>query len=151
MNDVYINILIESLREKSRLLDELFLIDVEQSRVLMPDKPDRDAVDENLQKSVKIAEEINGLDDGFESVYKKVRSELIDNSVRHKKEIALLKELISEVTEKSVKIMATENRNRDAASEKFVFSTKKARSTVHDAASVSGKYKTAMKKVMVQE
>ncbi len=147
MKDVYINILIESLKEKSKLLDELFLIDVEQSRVLMPEKPDKNAVDMNIQKSVKIAEEINGLDDGFESVYRKVRSELLDNSAAHKKEIELLKELISEVTEKSVKIMATENRNRDTASEKLVFSMKKAHSTVHDAASVSDKYKKAMKKV----
>ena len=151
MKDVYINILIESLKEKSKLLDELFLIDVEQSRVLMPEKPDKNAVDLNIQKSVKIAEEINGLDDGFESVYRKVRSELLDNSAAHKKEIELLKELISEVTEKSVKIMATENRNRDTASEKLVFSMKKARSTVHNAASVPAKYKKSMHKVGAHE
>ena len=147
MNNVYISILIESLKEKSRLLDELMIIDDEQTRVLTTDKPDRDIVEINLQKSVEISSDIDRLDDGFESVFKKIRGEIVDNSAAHKNDIALLKELISEVTEKSVKIIATENRNRDLASEKFVFATKKARSTIHDSRAVSQKYKNSMKKL----
>ena len=125
MKDVYINILIESLKKKSILLDNLSEIDEEQSKLLLSDKPDRTQIEKNLHESSKLACRIDDLDDGFESVYKKVRSELLDNSRLHRKEIELLKELIAEVTEKSVKIMAKEHRNRDTASERLIFSTKK--------------------------
>ncbi|XME02860.1 hypothetical protein QYZ88_001410 [Lachnospiraceae bacterium C1.1] len=144
MNDVYISIMIESLQKKSVLLDELYMIDEEQTRLLNSDTPDRQIVERNLSESCKLANKIEGLDDGFETVYKKVRGELLNNSRAHKDQIVLLKELISEVTEKSVKIMAAECRNQETASEKFVFSTKKAQSTRYDSRDISGKYKKSM-------
>lgn len=147
MMDVYLSILIESLKKKSKLLDDLYAVDKVQSEILAEDAPNRDLVEENMQKSIKIAGEIENLDDGFESVYKKVRKELLENSKAYKDEIGILKSLISEVTEKSVKVMAAESRNRDSASEKFVFTTKKVKSTVFDTMAVSQKYKRSMRKI----
>ncbi|MBQ7464319.1 MAG: flagellar protein FliT, partial [Lachnospiraceae bacterium] len=79
----------------------------------------------------RIVEELDRLDDGFESVYAKVRDELLNNKEAHRDEIKRLQELISVITEKSVKVQAAEIRGKETV-ERFL---KQRRNTLKDSKS----------------
>lgn len=117
--NTYIRMLIESLEKKIVLLDEALELDEEQIRLIQEEDPDMGSLDESLEKKGKIIEELDRLDDGFESVYAKVRDELLNNKEAHRDQIKRLQELISVITEKSVKVQAAEIRGRESV-ERFL-------------------------------
>jgi len=119
MSNPYISILIESLEKKSEVLDRVMENDAEQVRIISEESPDLDKLRENVDRIGEYAIELEKLDDGFESVYAKVREELLGNKQAHADEIRRLKELITEVTEKSVKVQTTEERNKNAVIQMF--------------------------------
>lgn len=111
----YLNIMIESLEKKKKLLDMLLSktskqsdciagkdyenADWEQFQVLMIEK------DEAIDK-------IDELDSGFDQVFSRVKNELDNNKAEYVVEIKKLQELITSLTDIGVKISATEERNR---------------------------------------
>ena len=111
-DNAYIRMLIESQEKKITLLDRALELDEEQLKLIKEDSPDMDALDKNLDEKGALVEELDKLDDGFEAVYAKVRDELINNKDAHRDEIKRLQELISEITEKSVKVQAAEERGK---------------------------------------
>ncbi len=112
-DNTYIQMLIDSQEKKLQLLDEAMSIDEEQMKLIQSENPDMDELDRSLTKKGSIIEELDRLDDGFESVYAKVREELINNKDAHRDQIKRLQELISQITEKSVKVQATEIRGKE--------------------------------------
>ena len=54
------------------------------------------------------------LDRGFSTVYTRVKEELIGNKDAYKEQIAQMQALITEITDKSMNIQATEKRNKEA-------------------------------------
>lgn len=130
-DNTYIRMLIESQEKKLTLLDEALELDEEQIRLIQEEDPDMETLDESLEKKGKIVEELDRLDDGFESVYAKVRDELLNNKEAHRDEIKRLQELISQITEKSVKVQAAEIRGKETV-ERFL---KKKRSALKDSRS----------------
>jgi hypothetical protein len=143
MNNSYITILIESLEKKSEVLDKVIEKDSEQARLIGEEEPDLDAISENIDYITGMAKELDKLDDGFELVYAKVRDELIGNKEAHREEITRLKELITEVTEKSVKIQTTEVRNK-AAINQMLRSERKKLGARRQSARVLNDYKHMM-------
>lgn len=119
MNDSYISILIDSMIEKSKTLDEVIERDREQTELIEAETPDLDALKDNFDAIGALAKKISKLDDGFEIVYEKVKDEILNNKEAHKNEIERLKELVYEVTEKAVKVQTTEIRNKQAVTEMF--------------------------------
>ena len=119
MSESYIKIMIESLEQKSSVLDQVMVLDKEQEKIVLSSEPDLDALDKNTRQIGALAEKLNRLDDGFETVYSHVREDLQENKDRYKNEILRLKELISEVTEKSMKVQTEESVNRDRAKRCF--------------------------------
>lgn len=109
----YIQMLIESQEKKLSLLEEALELDEKQLKLIRSENPDLDAIDISLDRKGKIVEELDKLDDGFESVYAKVRDELKENKEAHKEEIRKLQELISKITELLVKIQAQELRGNE--------------------------------------
>ncbi len=123
--------LIESQEKKLKLLDEALELDEEQIRLAQEEDPDMEILDESLEKKGRIVEELDRLDDGFESVYAKVRDELLNNKEAHRDEIKRLQKLISQITEKSVKVQAAEIRGKETV-ERFL---KRKRSALKDSKS----------------
>lgn len=119
MNETYIRILIDSLEQKNSILDQVMILDQAQTKIVSDPNPDLNELDQNAREIGELAEKLNLLDNGFEKVYAHVREELSNNRESHRDEILRLKELISEVTEKSVKIQAEEAMNRDRAKRCF--------------------------------
>ncbi|MCR5488404.1 MAG: hypothetical protein K6F35_12905 [Lachnospiraceae bacterium] len=114
MSENYLRLLIESQDKKYSLLNEAEELDEELMRLIREEKPDMEALDANMNAKGRIAQELDQLDDGFEAVYEKVRDELKEHKEQYREEILTLKEQISRITEKTVKIRALEERNKKA-------------------------------------
>ncbi len=109
----YIGILIESLLEKLQVLDEVMACDREQMAIVRSEKPDLEALDRTIQRTGELAEKIERLNNGFESIYQKTRDELLNHKEEHRAEILRLQELVRQVTEKSVKVQTEQARNKN--------------------------------------
>lgn len=115
----YINILEESLKKKISVLDEIIAKNEEQKVILDAENFDMEAFDKNTQEKGELIDKLNLLDDGFENVYERVKEELTGNKEMYKVQIKRLQDCIREITEKSVFIQTTEQRNRKTIEAKF--------------------------------
>ena len=119
----YLNILQDSLIKKIDLLEQVEKKSLEQSEMIKGSQVDLELVDANMDEKAALIDEILKLDNGFESIYEKVREQLISNKEQFKVQIHNLQGLIAKVTEKSTAIQAIEARNK--AQMDIVFSTQK--------------------------
>lgn len=142
----YLNILQDSLIKKIELLEQIEKKSLEQSEMIKGTNVDLELVDVNMDEKAKLIEEIVKLDHGFESIYEKVREQLLVNKEQYKVQIHNLQGLISKVTEKSTAIQAIEARNK--AQMDIVFATqKKEVQNRRNAMSVARDYYQNMNKV----
>ena len=112
MIDNYLNILEESLQKKLAVLDEIALYNSEQEELLKQEKVSMDELDANMGRKDELIQKLTGLDDGFESLYERIREQLLENKTLYARQIRRLQSLISDITEKSVSIQAQEARNK---------------------------------------
>lgn len=119
----YLNILQDSLIKKIDLLEQVEKKSLEQSEMIKGSNVDLELVDANMDEKAALIDKIIKLDNGFESIYEKVREQLISNKEQFKVQIHNLQGLIAKVTEKSTAIQAIEARNK--AQMDIVFSTQK--------------------------
>ena len=108
----YIQVLIDSLKKKSAVLDRISELNEEQKQLAATGKVDLEEFQKTLDGKQDCIDELNKLDEGFELVYERVKPELVDNAENHKDAIILLKRLISEITDKSMHVQTEEERNR---------------------------------------
>ena len=142
----YLNILQDSLIKKLELLEQIEKKSLEQSEMIKVTNVDLELVDANMDEKAKLIDEIFKLDAGFESIYEKVREQLLANKEQFKVQIHNLQGLISKVTEKSTSIQAIEGRNK--AQMDIVFATqKKEVQNRRNAMSVARDYYQNMNKV----
>ena len=142
----YLNILQDSLIKKIELLEQIEKKSLEQSEMIKETNVDLELVDVNMDEKAKLIEEIVKLDNGFESIYEKVREQLLANKEQYKVQIHNLQGLISKVTEKSTTIQAIEARSK--AQMDIVFATqKKEVQNRRNAMSVARDYYQNMNKV----
>ena len=142
----YLNILQDSLIKKIELLEQIEKKSLEQSEMIKGTNVDLELVDVNMDEKAKLIEEIFKLDNGFESIYEKVREQLLVNKEQYKVQIHNLQGLISKVTEKSTAIQAIEARNK--AQMDIVFATQKKEVKIRrNAMSVARDYYQNMNKV----
>lgn len=119
MSEQYIAILEESLEKKNLVLDEIILKNEEQKVILSAEEFDMDAFDHNTEEKGELIDRLNLLDSGFEKVYDRVKEELQTSKELHAEKIKHMQELIRQITEKSVFIQTTEERNRKTVEAKF--------------------------------
>ena len=112
-------ILVESLEKKSRILDEIIEENAAQERLFKQEELDMEALDASSDRMGELAEKLELLDEGFESVYDRIRQELIDNKSAYRTEIKRMQELIAVITEKVVTINAARMRNKLQAENRF--------------------------------
>lgn len=110
---VYINILMESLKKKILVLDRIILKNTEQKEIISIPDLDEGALRRNLEEKDDCINELNRLDQGFDSIYEKVKIELMNNKDKYADEITQLQTLIREITNKSMDIQVSEKRNKE--------------------------------------
>ena len=142
----YLQILQDSLVKKLELLDEIEKKSLEQSDMIKEPNVDLALVDFNMDEKAKLIDDVLALDDGFESIYEKIREQLIANKEQFKTQINELQSLIEKVTEKSASIQAIEARNK-AQMEVVFASQKREVQSRRNAMSVAKDYYQTMNKV----
>ncbi len=119
--------MIESLRRKKDVLTEILKLSEEQSMLLEDPNLEPDAFEKNVNKKAALIEKLEQLDNGFESLYEKVKEELQNNKDIHKDQIVQMQELIRKLTELNMQIQTTETRNKEKATAKFAHIRKQAK------------------------
>lgn len=119
MSQSSIQVLVESLEKKSRLLDDIIRENDVQDDILKQEELDLDALDASTDKISSLTAALEKLDDGFESVYDRTREDLIANKESYRSEIAQMQKLIGEITDKVVRINAARMRNKVRADQQF--------------------------------
>ena len=108
----YLDMLSESLKEKSGLLDSLLEATKAQDQLLSAEELDMEAFDELVNAKDEDVNRLIRLDEGFENLYQKLKENLEAGKDQYKSQIKELQELIREVTEKGLQVEAQEKRNR---------------------------------------
>lgn len=142
VKQTYIKLLTDILYKKSKTLENLLELTKQQEIVIVTDD-----LDENeFLKIVNLKEEqinhLTTLDDGFEQLYQSVRDELAGNSDKYSSDIAVLKELITVVTNRSIEIQALEKRNKIKIENYFSNKRKEIRNSRVSNQTVTNYYKT---------
>ena len=112
-------ILLQSLEKKNQILDDIIRENEKQEVILKQEELDMDALDASLEEIGTLVEQLERLDNGFESVYDKVRTEIVANKSMYQNEIARMQEAIQQITDKVVKINACRMRNHMRADNQF--------------------------------
>lgn len=119
MNQSGAQILLQSLEKKAQLLDKMIRQNSVQEGILKEEELDMDAFDEAINIQGSYVDELDRLDQGFEAVYDRVREELLQDKNRYRTEIARMKELIQQITDKIVTLNAGNMRNKVLAENQF--------------------------------
>lgn len=141
----YISVLVQSLKKKNRILDEILEINRRQRDILDDPNADPDDFDKTVEeKSVRI-EELDRLDDGFQEVFHKVKEELETQKASYATEITQMQELIRDLTDKSASIQVQESRNKKLMEQRFASIKKQVREVRTSQKVVNQYYKNMMK------
>jgi len=115
----YLKILEDSLVKKLAVLDEIITYNNSQEALLRKDKVSLEELDVNMAQKDELIQKVLELDEGFESLYDKIREALLNNKELYKNQIKVLQDLISAVTDKSVAVQAQEARNKKLIEDYF--------------------------------
>lgn len=120
----YILILKDSLKKKVRILDDIYSICVRQSDLMKDKEIDFEAFDDTIDEKEKLLKEMQIMDNGFQSVYDRVKELLLKDKSRFKSDIEEMQSLIRRITDKSMDIQTAEMRNKEAFQEKVILQRK---------------------------
>lgn len=112
-NRSYVQVLVNTLRKQSDILKEILELTKEQRRIAESSHFDELMLEETLNKKEVLIVRLNELDDGFTSIYGRVRKEVKEHKEFYKEELQQLQSLIKECTDLGVEIKVLEERNRD--------------------------------------
>lgn len=110
--DNYLKILEDSLRKKLQVLEEVQTYNEKQRQVFESDEVKLEQFDEAIEQKGKLIDQINKLDEGFETLYANVAEALKGNREKYAGQIKVLQQLVQQVTDKSMAVQAQEARNK---------------------------------------
>lgn len=113
--NVYITILSDSLKKKMDVLQDILNLTKEQGQILSEqdtEKMDVDGFDRIVEKKDELLKEMQELDNGFDSVYKKIGKILADNKDTYKSAILQMQNLIRSITDIGVQLESLEQQNK---------------------------------------
>lgn len=112
MTESYLNILMDSLEKKLDVLRKIQEVSSAQKELLKTEPLDMEGFDRTVDEKDSYLKELMILDEGFDTVYEKIRQELVENKQKYAAKIRQLQQLISEITDRSTAIQAQESRNK---------------------------------------
>lgn len=142
----YIDIMLQSLRRKREVLDQIIAANMKQKIALEDPEITPDEFDEIVELKSALVEQLEQLDSGFEKMFEHMKEELDANKERYAAEIKQMQSYIREITDKSVEIQAQEARNKDLMTKLFANMRQQARS-VRTGTQVTSRYQQTMSKV----
>lgn len=115
----YLKILEESLVKKIKVLEQIEEVNKAQAELLSDDSFDAERFDKCVDEKDAMISELGQLDEGFESLYDRVREQLLQEKDKYTEQIKTLQKLIGVITDKSVSIQAQESRNKASVERHF--------------------------------
>ena len=143
-----LQILKDSLVQKSALLTEIKAKSEEQAKLVSNPEVLLSDIDRNMEEKGALIEKLSKLDVGFEALYDSIRKELVKDKEFYKDDIAGIQQLIFEIMEKSASIEAIEMRNKTAI-ESIFSNRKKELSHKKNASTVARQYYKATNRLNV--
>lgn len=140
----YVDVILQSLRDKNELLDELIAFNNKQRELLLAAEVDADEFNDSLEVKAQLIDKLEKLDDGFTSVYDRAKDGLVANKAEYTAQISEMKQLIAQITDKTTTIQAAEARNRKLAEEYFA-RTKKETGAARRNSAAANSYFTSMR------
>lgn len=127
-NHVYVDMMVDALKRKKKILASLLEKTKEQELLLKNEELDQDRFNVLIQQKGTGIDELNKIDEGFDSLFKFVEKEIMANRSSYKTEIQTMQKLIAEVSELGIQIQALEHQN----SGHFKVYLANQRKTIHD-------------------
>lgn len=112
MTTNYLQIMIDSLKKKKDILIKIVSLNEKQNEILTKEELNQDAFENNMHEKGECIDELEKLDEGFQSVFDRIKEELSSNKQLYFNEIETMKKLIKEVTELGARIEVQEARNK---------------------------------------
>lgn len=138
-----LQILRDSLVQKNVLLQVIEQKSKEQEAIIKRDKFTFKEIDDNMETKSELIEKLTLLDNGFESLYDRIRAELLTNKDNYKAEIKEIQSLIADITARGASIEAIEARNKAAIENYFSREKKELQSKKNASLAAYSYYKTA--------
>lgn len=115
-----LDMLEESLVKKIEIMKKIEDENARQKDILSNnDDVDLEAFDKTLDVKGEYVDELEKLDDGFQSLFDRVKQEVGDNKKTYADQIKRMQELIHEIMDRSASIEAAEHRNKKLAESYF--------------------------------
>lgn len=145
MSEPYVDIMLQSLKKKEQVLEQIVILNKKQRDVLENPDCTPDEFDVLVEQKGTLIEQLEQLDSGFEKLFNRMKGELETNREQYADQIREMQKYIRSVTDKSVEIQAQEARNKDLMGKKFA-SVKQQVRTVRTGTQVANKYYQSMMK-----
>lgn len=142
MSETYLAIMLQSLKKKEQVLDEIIRLNDLQQKQLTDQATPVDDFDKTVEDKSACIDQLDQLDSGFEKLYAQVQEELQANKEQYADTIRELQKRIRSVTDKSIMIQAQEARNKDLMMQKFTTVRKHAKDVRANSKAITGYYKT---------
>ena len=142
MSETYLAIMLQSLKKKEQVLDEIIRLNDLQKKELTDQATPVDDFDKTVEDKSACIDQLDQLDSGFEKLYAQVQEELQANKEQYADTIKALQKCIRSVTDKSIMIQAQEARNKDLMMQKFTTVRKHAKDVRANSKAITGYYKT---------
>ncbi len=108
----YIQMLLDILKKKLAVLSELMNLTTAQEELMKQESFYEDEFIKTIELKGKQLELLSELDAGFERIYESIREELTVQKAKYYHEITQMQEYITSITDISVKLQASEKRNK---------------------------------------
>lgn len=142
MSETYLAIMLQSLKKKEQVLDEIIRLNDLQKKQLTDQATPVDDFDKTVEDKSACIDQLDQLDSGFEKLYAQIQEELQANKEQYADTIRELQKRIRSVTDKSIMIQAQEARNKDLMMQKFTTVRKHAKDVRANSKAITGYYKT---------
>ncbi len=140
----YIKMLEESLVKKVELLKQLQGLNQEQREILENYETTPEELNENMDKKSQVIDRLDKMDEGFQSIYDKIKDDLMTNKEAHADIIKRMQNLITQITDLSAEVQAKELQNKDIATTRFAHTRAQIRETKHGQKAVASYYASMM-------
>lgn len=115
-----LDMLEESLVKKIEIMKKIEEENTRQKEILLNSEDvNLEAFDKTLDIKGEYIDELEKLDDGFQSLFDRVKQEVGDNKKTYADQIKRMQELIHEIMDRSASIEAAEHRNKKLAENYF--------------------------------
>lgn len=120
VDNTYIKLLAAALERKASILEDISVVTVKQEQLLGDFSFEIEDFQELMNQKERLLAKLEEADNGFEALYERVKDTLQNNKEMNKEDILHMQKLISRITDKSVKVQALEERNKQKLAQYLV-------------------------------